>query len=160
MTLIHSDGKSILLRSINIWLASYWQLTPIKRALGHSLDIMGSASNYVHFSFFHIWLASVEFRREKSCTWHVASNFTMISLKFPNTLNVGPARLNDCGYQIIVSSPFVLNNRIFWRFVVIHNITLQSPIIRILSDGKRGCRFSFSARYRQWLLVFSNLGLL
>eukprot|EP00117_Sycon_ciliatum_P019886 scpid52884/ scgid17881/ len=48
MTLIHGDGKSILLLSINIWLASYWQLTPIKRALGHSLDIMGSASNYVH----------------------------------------------------------------------------------------------------------------
>ena len=46
MTLIHSDGKSILLRSIRIWLASYWQLTPIKRALGHLLDIMGSASNY------------------------------------------------------------------------------------------------------------------
>ena len=84
MTLIHSDGKSSLLRSINIWLASYWQLTPIKRALGHSLDIMGSASNYVHcepmqiaisnldftefFSFFHIWLASVEFRREQSST--------------------------------------------------------------------------------------------
>ena len=28
MTLIRSDRKSILLRSINIWLASYWQLTP------------------------------------------------------------------------------------------------------------------------------------
>ena len=27
------------------------------------------------FSFFHIWLASVEFRREKSSRWHVASNF-------------------------------------------------------------------------------------
>ena len=27
------------------------------------------------FSFFYIWLASVEFRREKSSTWHVASNF-------------------------------------------------------------------------------------
>ena len=27
------------------------------------------------FSFFHIWLASVEFRREKSSTWHVASKF-------------------------------------------------------------------------------------
>ena len=26
-----------------------------------------------------------------------------------------------------------------------HYITLQSPVIRILSDGKRGCRFSFSA---------------
>ena len=30
------------------------------------------------FSFFHIWLASVEFRREKSSTWHVASNFLII----------------------------------------------------------------------------------
>ena len=30
------------------------------------------------FSFFHIWLASVEFRREKSITWHVASNFLII----------------------------------------------------------------------------------
>ena len=27
------------------------------------------------FSFFHIWLASVEFRREKSSRWYVASNF-------------------------------------------------------------------------------------
>ena len=30
------------------------------------------------FSFFHIWLASVEFRREKSSRWHVASNFLNI----------------------------------------------------------------------------------
>ena len=29
-----------------------------------------------------------------------------------------------------------------------HYITLQSPKIRNLSDGKRGCRFSFSARRR------------
>ena len=33
------------------------------------------------FSFFHIWLASVEFQREKSSRWHVASNFLKI-LKF------------------------------------------------------------------------------
>ena len=33
------------------------------------------------FSFFHIWLASVEFRREKSSTWHVASNF-LKTMKF------------------------------------------------------------------------------
>ena len=32
-----SDGKSTLLRSINIRLASYGQLTPLKRTLGHSL---------------------------------------------------------------------------------------------------------------------------
>ena len=32
------------------------------------------------FSFFHIWLASVEFRREKSSTWHVASNFLKTSV--------------------------------------------------------------------------------
>ena len=31
------------------------------------------------FSFFHIWLAIVEFRREKSSTWHVASKFLKIS---------------------------------------------------------------------------------
>ena len=37
MTLIRSVGKSILLRSINIWLASYWQLIPLKKALGHPL---------------------------------------------------------------------------------------------------------------------------
>ena len=27
------------------------------------------------FSSFYIWLASVEFRREESSAWHVASNF-------------------------------------------------------------------------------------
>ena len=31
------------------------------------------------FSFFHIWLASVEFRREKTSTWHVASNLLLQS---------------------------------------------------------------------------------
>ena len=31
------------------------------------------------FSFFHIWLASVEFRREKSSRWHVASNLLKTS---------------------------------------------------------------------------------
>ena len=31
-----------------------------------------------------------------------------------------------------------------------HYITLQSPVIRILSDGKRGCRFIFSARFQQF----------
>ena len=32
------------------------------------------------FSFFHIWLASVEFGREKSITWHVAFNFQTLKL--------------------------------------------------------------------------------
>ena len=31
--------------------------------------------------FFHIWFASVQFRREKSSTWHVSSNFIK-TLKF------------------------------------------------------------------------------
>ena len=76
MTLIHSDGKSILLRSINIWLASYWQLTPIKRALGHSLDIMGSASNYVHCEQINA-ISNLEFTenfqsvRKFEATYHV-----------------------------------------------------------------------------------------
>ena len=48
MILIHSDGNLSVFDHINIWRESYWQLAPIKRALGHSLDIMGSVSNYVH----------------------------------------------------------------------------------------------------------------
>ena len=32
-------------------------------------------------SFFHIWLASIEFRREKNSSWHVASSF-LKNLKF------------------------------------------------------------------------------
>ena len=77
MTLIHSDGKSILLRSIHIWLASYWQLTPIKRALGHSLDIMGSASNYVHCEQIQIAISNLDFTenfkvfRKLEATCHV-----------------------------------------------------------------------------------------
>ena len=40
----------------------------------------GGVTDNFFLSFFHIWLASVEFRREKSSTWRVASNF--LKLKF------------------------------------------------------------------------------
>ena len=53
------------------------------RALLANSKVPGSSPGGVtdDFSFFHIWLASVEFRREKSSTWHVASNF-LKTLKF------------------------------------------------------------------------------
>ena len=36
MTFIHSDGKSILPRSVNIWRASYWQLLVNSKVPGSS----------------------------------------------------------------------------------------------------------------------------
>ena len=62
------------------------------------------------FSFFHIWLASVEFRRERSSTWHVASNF----LKLAYTVykhSSDSMMLDNCvlyimlRYTVIISAP-------------------------------------------------------
>ena len=60
-------------RSIHIWLASYWQLTPIKRALGHSLDIMGRASNYVHCEELKIAISKLDFTEN----FKVLGNFSL-----------------------------------------------------------------------------------
>ena len=48
-----------------------------KRLTFRNSKVPGSSHGGVtdDFSFFRIWLASVEFRREKSSTRHVASNF-------------------------------------------------------------------------------------
>ena len=79
MTLIHSDGKSIPLRSIYIWLASYWQLTPIKRALGHSLDIMGSASNFIHCEQIQIAISNLDFTDNFKVLGNLRSHATYCS---------------------------------------------------------------------------------
>ena len=50
------------------------------RALLANSKVSGSGPGGVTMIFFFIWLASVEFRREKSSTKHVASNFPIIQV--------------------------------------------------------------------------------
>ena len=88
------------------------------------------------FSFFHIWLATVEFRREKSSTWHVASNFIFRNDRYISNLDLYAAASTTTLQHYLDASQCTLPHSIFQDQ---HSAHLQSLNWFISGGTTRSC---------------------